>query len=128
MECLAERTIARETRDRTKDPSKGYTPVLLERMEAIFPPALAHGIKLVINMGAANPIGAARAARKHAKGWGCRDDTCAIVQGGEVRAGATRLGEAGRRHGEICMRVRLYDLAHARRREGQHVQHFRHRL
>ena len=29
MECLAERTIARETLDRAKDPSKGYTPVLL---------------------------------------------------------------------------------------------------
>ena len=40
LECLAERTIARETLDRTKDPTKGYTPVLLERMEAIMPPAL----------------------------------------------------------------------------------------
>jgi hypothetical protein len=40
MECLAERTIARETLDRAKDPAKGYTPVLLERMEAIMPPAL----------------------------------------------------------------------------------------
>ncbi|HET6607905.1 MAG TPA: acyclic terpene utilization AtuA family protein, partial [Rhodopila sp.] len=39
MECLAERTIARETLDKKKDPTKGYTPVLLERMEAIFPAA-----------------------------------------------------------------------------------------
>ena len=43
MECLAERTIARETLDRAKDPAKGYTPVLLERMEAIMPPALRRG-------------------------------------------------------------------------------------
>jgi hypothetical protein len=35
MQCLAERTIARETPDRAKDPGKGYTQVLLERMEAI---------------------------------------------------------------------------------------------
>ncbi len=57
MECLAERTIARETLDRAKDPAKGYTPVLLERMEAIMPPALQRGVKIVTNMGAANPDG-----------------------------------------------------------------------
>ncbi len=41
--ALAERnTIARETLlDRAKDPAKGYTPVLLERMEAIMPAGLA---------------------------------------------------------------------------------------
>ena len=60
MECLAERTIARETLDRAKDPAKGYTPVLLERMEAIMPPALRRGVRIVTNMGAANPMGAAR--------------------------------------------------------------------
>jgi len=84
MECLAERTIARESLDRSKDPSKGYTPVLRERMEAILPPALARNIKVVTNMGAANPMGAARVVRQNAKDWGCRDYTCAVVQGDEV--------------------------------------------
>jgi hypothetical protein len=84
MECLAERTIARETLDRAKDPSKGYTPVLLERMEAIMPPALRRGVKIVTNMGAANPMGAARAVRLHAADWGCLGYTCAVVQGDEV--------------------------------------------
>jgi hypothetical protein len=84
MECLAERTIARETLDRAKDPKKGYTPVLLERMEAIMPPALKRGIKIVTNMGAANPMGAARAVREHAADWGCAGYTCAVVQGDEV--------------------------------------------
>ena len=84
MECLAERTIARETLDRAKDPAKGYTPVLLERMEAIMPPALQRGIKIVTNMGAANPMGAARAVRKHAVDWDCPDYTCAVVTGDEV--------------------------------------------
>ena len=78
MECLAERTIARETLDRAKDPSKGYTPVLLERMEAILPPALRRGVRIVTNMGAA------RAVRKHALEWGCPDYTCAVVLGDEV--------------------------------------------
>ena len=84
MECLAERTIARETLDRAKDPSKGYTPVLLERMEAIMPPALRRGVKIVTNMGAANPMGAARAVRQHAAEWGCPDYACAVVLGDEV--------------------------------------------
>ena len=84
MECLAERTIARETLDRAKDPNKGYTPVLLERMEAIMPPALQRGVRIVTNMGAANPMGAARAVRKHAVDWGCPDYTCAVVTGDEV--------------------------------------------
>jgi len=78
MECLAERTIARETLDRAKDPAKGYTPVLLERMEAIMPPALQRGVKIVTNMGAA------RVLRRHAPDWGCPDYTCAVVQGDEV--------------------------------------------
>ncbi len=84
MECLAERTIARETLDRAKDPAKGYTPVLLERMEAIMPPALRRGIKIVTNMGAANPMGAARAVRKHVTEWDCPNYTCAVVTGDEV--------------------------------------------
>ena len=75
MECLAERTIARETLDRAKDPAKGYTPVLLERMEAIMPPALQRGIKIVTNMGAANPMGAAvRNAFASAVGAGRGED------------------------------------------------------
>ena len=64
MECLAERTIARETLDRAKDPPKGYTPVLLERMEAIMPPHCSAASRSSPDMGAANPMGAARAVRK----------------------------------------------------------------
>jgi hypothetical protein len=56
MECLAERTIARETLDRAKDPTKGYTPVLLERMEAIMPPALRRGVRIVTNTIRERPI------------------------------------------------------------------------
>ena len=40
-ECLAERTIAREALDRARNPGLGYTPTLLERMEALLPPSLA---------------------------------------------------------------------------------------
>ena len=82
MECLAERTIARETLDRAKDPAKGYTPVLLERMEAIMPPALRRGVRIVTNMGAANPMGAARVDAQACVAIGAAPTIrCAVVHG-----------------------------------------------
>ena len=84
MECLAERTIARETLDRAKDPNKGYTPVLLERMEAIMPPALKRGIKIVTNMGAANPEAAARKTAEIARSIGLSSLKIAAVIGDDV--------------------------------------------
>ncbi|HVB66712.1 MAG TPA: acyclic terpene utilization AtuA family protein [Acetobacteraceae bacterium] len=83
-ECLAERTIAREALDRARNPARGFTPTLLERMAAILPPAHARGVRIVSNMGAANPRGAARAVLEAAPGWGCPDTTCAVVLGDDV--------------------------------------------
>jgi Acyclic terpene utilisation family protein AtuA len=90
-ECLAERTIAREALDRARNPARGFTPTLLERMEAILPPALARGVRIVSNMGAANPRGAARAVLDAAPGWGCPDVSCAVVLGDDVTETVRRL-------------------------------------
>ena len=84
FECLAERTIARENLTRQKDPEKGYTPRLLERMGATLGPCLARGVRIVTNMGAANPLGAARAVRRQAKENGLGDVACAVVLGDDV--------------------------------------------
>ena len=83
-ECLAERTIAREALDRARNPARGFTPTLLERMEAILPPARARGVRIVSNMGAANPRGAARAVLDAAPGWGAPGTSCAVVLGDDV--------------------------------------------
>ena len=83
-ECLAERTIAREALDRARNPGLGYTPTLLERMQALLPPSLARNVRVVSNMGAANPRGAARAVLEAAPSWGCRDVSCAVVLGDDV--------------------------------------------
>ena len=85
-ECLAERTIAREALDRARDPKRGYTPTMLERMEAVLPPSLSRGVRIVSNMGAANPLGAARALTAAAPGWGCGEVRCAVVLGDDVTA------------------------------------------
>ena len=84
FECLAERTIARENLARLKDPQKGYTPYLAERFQAVLPACTRNGIRIVTNMGAANPIGAARAVRREAQALGLKDVPVAVVLGDDV--------------------------------------------
>jgi len=84
FECLAERTIARENLTRQKDPEKGYTPRLLDRIGAVLPACLRNDVRIVSNMGAANPRAAARLIRKHARDNGLGEVSCAAVLGDDV--------------------------------------------
>jgi hypothetical protein len=84
FECLAERTVARENLARTKNPEKGYTPRLLDRMGAVLPACLENNVRIVSNMGAANPGGAARAIRGYANEAGLGEVSCAVVTGDDV--------------------------------------------
>jgi hypothetical protein len=83
-ECLAERTIAREQVTRRRSPEGGYTPMLAERITAFAPLLREKGVRLVSNMGAANPLGAAKAARRVAAEAGVPDFRCAAVVGDDV--------------------------------------------
>jgi hypothetical protein len=62
FECLAERTIALAVRARQDNPEAGYDPLLEERLSAVLPAAIANKVTIISNMGAANPVAAARAA------------------------------------------------------------------
>lgn len=55
FECLAERTIANAQQIKMEDPDKGYNGFLEERMNAVLKKSFENGIKIVTNMGAANP-------------------------------------------------------------------------
>src|SRR4051794_41328708 len=55
FECLGERTVALAQQERMKNPDGGYDPLLEERMRAVLPTCAANGIRIVTNMGAANP-------------------------------------------------------------------------
>jgi len=73
FECLAERTIAIAQMAKLKDPAKGYNDLLAYRMDKVIPLAWEKNIKVVTNMGAANPEAAAKvcidiAAKKGIKG------------------------------------------------------------
>src|ERR1700732_860990 len=70
FECLGERTGALAQPARMKNPEGGFDPLLEERMRAVLPVCAAKGIKIVTNMGAANPLAAARQTAEIAKSLG----------------------------------------------------------
>ena len=84
FECLAERTVSRENLARSKDPNLGYSPSLRARLSMVLPTCIKKGIRIVSNMGAANPVGGARAARKEAADLGLGHVPVAVVLGDDV--------------------------------------------
>jgi hypothetical protein len=84
FECLGERTVALAQQARIKNPELGYDPLLVERMRAVLPICAANGIKIVTNMGAANPEGAARKTVEIARSLGLLSLKIAAVIGDDV--------------------------------------------
>jgi hypothetical protein len=84
FECLGERTVALAQQARMKNPDSGYDPLLEERMRAVLPLCAARGIKIVTNMGAANPEAAARKTAEIAKSLGLSSLKVAAVVGDDV--------------------------------------------
>src|SRR6202047_3068473 len=84
FECLGERTVALAQQARMKDPESGYDPLLEERMRAVLPLCAAKGIKIVTNMGAANPLAAARRTAEIARSLGLTSLKIAAVIGDDV--------------------------------------------
>ncbi|OYO26519.1 acyclic terpene utilization AtuA family protein [Janthinobacterium sp. PC23-8] len=67
FECLAERTIALAQQAKLKDPQQGYDPLLMDRMRAVLRPCSENGVRILTNMGAANPLAAAATIRAIAR-------------------------------------------------------------
>jgi hypothetical protein len=86
FECLAERTIALAQRARMDDPESGYDPLLAERMHAVLATCSQKGIRIVTNMGAANPLAAAAMVREIAQSLGLVGLKVAAVTGDDVLA------------------------------------------
>lgn len=84
FECLAERTIALAQQARLRDPEAGYDPLLSARMEAVLPACRANGVRVVTNMGAANPVSAARETVAVARRLGLGELKVAAVAGDGV--------------------------------------------
>src|SRR5947209_5212352 len=84
FECLGERTVALAQQARMKNPELGYDPLLEERLRAVLPICAAKGIKIVTNMGAANPEGAAKKAAEIARSLGLSSLKIAAIIGDDV--------------------------------------------
>ncbi|NWE67746.1 DUF1446 domain-containing protein [Pseudomonas gingeri] len=88
FECLAERTIALAQQARLSDPEAGYDPLLRERMQRVLPfvAGNARRLRIITNMGAANPLAAAREVRRIALELGLTKLKVAAVTGDDVLA------------------------------------------
>lgn len=107
FECLAERTIALAQQARRNNPAGGYDPLLETRMRAVLPACHRQGVRIISNMGAANPIAAARRVVEIARDLGLQGLKVAALTGDDVLGltldedpvlltGAGRVGDIGR--------------------------------
>ncbi len=98
-ETLAERTIALGQLEKLRDPARGYNPMLEPRLTLVLRAALARGVRIVSNMGAANPLAAGEAVLRVARELGVAKLRVAVVLGDDVteqvRATAAPLMENG---------------------------------
>ncbi|WP_321924268.1 acyclic terpene utilization AtuA family protein [Paraburkholderia guartelaensis] len=84
FECLAERTVAIAQQTRRHDPALGYDPLLEARMRAVLPVAVRNRVRIISNMGAANPRAAAIKTAQIARELGLSGLKIAAVTGDDV--------------------------------------------
>lgn len=84
FECLAERTVAIGQQDKEKDCNKGYNQLLEYRMERILPVMAKNHVKVITNMGAANPKAAAEETLRIARNLQLRELRIAYVTGDDI--------------------------------------------
>ncbi|KAF0823732.1 acyclic terpene utilization AtuA family protein [Cytobacillus firmus] len=79
LEGLAERTIALAQRQKRMDPALGYNEYLEERIRLLLPSLLKNKVRLITNMGAANPIAAAEKIKDIAHEMGLQCIVAAVT-------------------------------------------------
>lgn len=84
FECLAERTIALAQLQRSQDVWLGFDGLLAARMLAVLPSCAAKSIKIISNMGAANPLAAGQEVIRVARQLGIQNLKVAVVLGDDV--------------------------------------------
>lgn len=84
FECLAERTIALAQLEKLENPNRGFDRLLDYRMRQLLPLAFSKGIRVLSNMGAANPESALETVSDLAKSQGLKGLRVAAVLGDDV--------------------------------------------
>lgn len=84
FECLAERTIAIAQQQKMVNPEKGYDSLLEYRMKSVLPVAVKNSVKIISNMGAANPLRAVQVIKDMAQELGITGLKIAAVIGDDI--------------------------------------------
>ncbi len=90
FETLAERTLALAQLARRSHPEAGYEPLLDDLLRPVLALCMEHGIRIVSNFGAANPLGAARHISALARELGVSPPRIAFVHGDDLSGGQHR--------------------------------------
>ena len=83
LECLAERTISLAQKRKKENPLLGYDPLLERRIKRLLPILIKNKVRLITNMGAANPLEGGKKIIEIADQLGLRVKV-AIVHGDDV--------------------------------------------
>lgn len=84
FECLAERTISLAQKAKQKDPNKGYNDLFEYRFDKILDVLKENKVKVITNMGAANPQSAAKRCQEMALDKGLTHLKIAYVEGDDI--------------------------------------------
>jgi len=84
FECLAERTISLAQRQKLLNNEKGFDNLLEARMKDIIPTCKQKNIKIITNMGAANPEAAGDKISEIVKALGLEKIKIAVILGDDV--------------------------------------------
>lgn len=84
FECLAERTIALAQQEKNKNPEAGFDPLLADRMFACLPVCAKNKVKIITNMGGANPLAALKKTAEIAEKAGLGNLKIAAITGDDV--------------------------------------------
>ena len=86
FEVMGERTLAIAQRIKMTDPERGYSPYLDRYLEGVLAACKAKGVRIVANLGNANPLGGARRVQALARELGVADLRVAVVLGDDLLA------------------------------------------
>lgn len=84
LDCLGERTLGLAQLQRLTDPETGWDEWLDRRTRKLFGRCVQHHVRVVSNMGAANPIGAAQRVAKLLREMGLTGVKIAAITGDDV--------------------------------------------
>ncbi len=84
FEVMGERTLAIAQRIKMRDPTKGYSPYLDAYLSGVIETCKEHHIRIVANLGNANPIGGAQRVHELARECGVDGLRVAVVQGDDL--------------------------------------------